>query len=481
MNKDFKRFFILSILLVIVSSIVIVLFGRTYTVRYHVNNEMKHDIIIENITGEVEILDKKEKDDEYKIYIKAKKPGLVHITLAYDEFQELRTIHIHKSMVITENSYFGKSTGSEVIPISVTIIFGYLLFILIKRYNNYKKENLYQYRNIAYLGIIIFVSFAFLDSLLSISNYYGLYSTVSNFSSYVATISFILFPLALITSILVTLSNINLIRKEGLSFRNLLGLFLGMFICISTLLPDFVYGELMKLQIVNIYNLNSAGPYLYSFMEMLVYLAVAYIECILIGTIIIAIKSVRKKVSYDKDYIIILGCKIKKDGGLTPLLKGRVDRALSFRKEQLEKTGKDVIFIPSGGKGKDEVISEADAMKNYLIEQGIDKKNIIVENKSKDTYENIKNSYKLIKNKKSNIVFSTTNYHVLRAGIIATEQNIHMEGIGSKTKTYFWINAFIREFIGTLYRERKKHIIVFVLMIIFIGIMNIIKYFANTI
>lgn len=33
-----------------------------------------------------------------------------------------------------------------------------------------------------------------------------------------------------------------------------------------------------------------------------------------------------------------------------------------------------------------------------------------------------------------------------------------MEGIGAKTKRYFWINAFIREYIATLHYEKKNHI-----------------------
>jgi hypothetical protein len=33
-----------------------------------------------------------------------------------------------------------------------------------------------------------------------------------------------------------------------------------------------------------------------------------------------------------------------------------------------------------------------------------------------------------------------------------------MEGIGAGTKRYFWINAFIREFIATLHYEKKAHI-----------------------
>ena len=159
-------------------------------------------------------------------------------------------------------------------------------------------------------------------------------------------------------------------------------------------------------------------------------------ECVLIGTIIISIKSIRKKIEYNKDYIIILGCKTKKDGTLTPLLKGRVDKALEFRNNQLKINNKDLIFISSGGQGSDELIPEAESIKNYLLEQGIKEKNILVENKSTNTYENIKYSNNLIKKKDAKTIFSTTNYHVFRAGLIASEQGLKIEGIGSKIKHF---------------------------------------------
>ena len=178
---------------------------------------------------------------------------------------------------------------------------------------------------------------------------------------------------------------------------------MGIFICLLTLLPDFVYKLLMQSHKINIYNLNSAGPYIYTFIESSIYLIVAYLECVLIATIVIAVKSVKRKVKMKKDYMIILGCRIKDDGSLTPLLKVRVDRSIAFRNEQLKATVKDLIFVPSGGKGNDEVISETDAMKRYLLEQGL-----------------------------------------------------QYEGFGSSKKSYFWINAFIIEFIGTLFFERKK-------------------------
>lgn len=480
MKKDITRLIILSIFLFLVSTVIIITFGRTYTIYFDslANND---SLLIEEDKDSIKVLEEKKVDNKYIVKVKAQKPGKVYLSLEKDDIKEMRVLYVHKSLVITENSLVGKSNCSEIIPISLSIFLVYSIYLLIKRYKKHIKENLYQYRNIAYLGIIIFLSLFTVSIIFSISDYQGIYTTINDIISSANTVSFFIFPIAVITFILVTISNIRLIIKEGISLRNLLGLFLGIFICLSTLLPDFVYKSLMKSQKVNIYNLNSAGPYIYNFVEALVYLSIAYLECVLIGTIILAIKSVRRKLEYNKDYMIILGCQIKKDGTLTPLLKGRVDKALAFRNEQLKETGKDLIFIPSGGKGNDEIISEGEAMKNYLVEQGIKEKNIIVENKSKNTYENIKLSNNLIKKNKANICYSTTNYHVLRAGLIATEQGLKLEGIGSRTKAYFWINAFIREFIGTLYSEKKKHLIVIGLIIVFLIIMIYITYLANNI
>ena len=478
MKKNIIKLSFLTLILTLISYIVIVLFGDTYTLVFENMPKVK-ELTVENEEGIVEILSKKEINNKYIVKFKAIRPGRACVYADYGVFKEGKVLYIHKNMVITCDTFFGKSTGSEVIPISLSIILIYILYLLVKRYKHYIKENIYQYKNIAYIGIMVFLSIFIINNINTIFNYQGLYETINRTISSTSFVSFILLPIAFIMSILVTISNIQLIRKEGMSLKNLLGLFLGLFICILSLLPDYLYRLLMNIKIINIYNLNSPGPYIYNFIETVIYLTITYLECILVGTIIMAIKSIKTKVDYNKDYIIILGCKIKKDGTLTPLLKGRVDRALEFRNKQLESTGKDLIFIPSGGKGNDEVISEAEAIKNYLLEQGINKNNIIVEDKSKNTYENIKFSNKLIDKKNANICFSTTNYHVLRAGLIATEQGLKIEGIGSKTKSYFWINAFIREFIGTMHKEKKKHVILFLSIILVIIIMIVITYFSN--
>ena len=477
MKNSIKKLIILSLLLIIIYVIIILICGKTYSFSVISNK----DINIINEEDVVEVLDVKKETDRTIVKIKPLKPGKTSLIVDYGSHMTYQVLYVHKSMIITDNSYFGKSNASEVIPISFSIILIYSLVLLIKKYISSIRDNIFQYKNIAYLGIIVFTSFFALSNIISIFNYRGLSQTINNTISSMTALSILLYPIAVITFVMVTISNIILIRKEGKSLRNLLGLFLGIFICVLTVLPNFVYGILMKAQIVDIYNLNSIGPYAYSFVESIVYLVIAYLECVLIGTIIIAIKSVKKKVTLDKDYIIILGCQIRKDGTLTPLLKGRVDKALEFRNKQLKESNKDLIFIPSGAKGSDEVISEAEAMKNYLLTQGIDEKSILVDDKSKNTFENIKFSNKLIKKKNANIAFSTTNYHVLRAGLIATEQGLKLDGLGSSTKSYFWINAFIREFIGTLFEERKKHIIVFSLIIVILILMITITYFDNNI
>ena len=478
--KNVKKVLLLTLVLIVISFSIILLFGRTYTCSFNINSD-DYTYSIDRVDGDIDIIDEKIIDNKYIIKIKGKSAAKVFIEFNNGDYSEQAFLYIHKSMVITNNNYFGYSNGSLIIPISLSIFLIYILYLLFKKYKECINDNLYQYKNVAYLGIIIFIISFTLFNILSIFNYQGLYDTINKTISSFTSFSMLLFPITFITFILVTISNIILIRREGKSFKNLLGLFLGLFICILVLLPDFVYGILMKTQIVDIYNLNSLGPYVYNFLESVVYLIAVYLECVLIGTIIIALKAVKRKVSYDKDYIIILGCKIKKDGTLPPLLRGRVDRAIQFRNEQLESTGKDLIFIPSGGKGSDEVISEALAMKNYLIDKGINKNNILIEDKSTNTYENIKYSYKLINKKNSNIVISTTNYHVFRAGLLASQQGIIVDGIGSKTKTYYWINAFIREFIGTLYSERKKHFIVFSIIIITIIFMIAVIFITNNI
>ena len=91
----------------------------------------------------------------------------------------------------------------------------------------------------------------------------------------------------------------------------------------------------------------------------------------------------------------------------------------------------------------------APSLKNYLLSKGIDESLIYTEEKSTNTLENMLFSKEIADSvkKNSNILFSTTNYHIFRSGIYSAKANMQADGIGAKTKWYFWPNAQIREFI----------------------------------
>ena len=129
--------------------------------------------------------------------------------------------------------------------------------------------------------------------------------------------------------------------------------------------------------------------------------------------------------------------------------------------------------MPSGGQGTDERISESLCMHNYLREQGVPEEHILMEDRSRNTYENMKFSKELIdkRNAAARVAYSTTNYHVFRSGMMARRVKMRAQGMGSKTKWYFWPNAAVREFAGLLQNHRlKQGIILASMIVIYVGL-----------
>ena len=120
-------------------------------------------------------------------------------------------------------------------------------------------------------------------------------------------------------------------------------------------------------------------------------------------------------------------------------------------------TGKDLAFVPSGGQGSDECISEGQSIADYLASKGVGEERLLIEDRSVSTLENMEFSRAIIERKMpgAKVAFSTTNYHVFRSGILAKKAGLDAQGMGAETKWYFWPNAFIREFVGLLATERK--------------------------
>ena len=331
------------------------------------------------------------------------------------------------------------------------VTWGCLLYIK----EQYQKQK-YSYSIIMNLGLVIFLIiniFRQINLLIKdwrLTNIKDIYrNTLQSFSYF----AYLILPLIIVLAIYSIITNLYLIKKEGFKFHNLLGIFFGICVAFGSFASQIIYEN------TKVFEFTAFQKSIKLFIDIGLNSILCYFYCLTLATLYCNIMAARHIPYFDKDFVIILGAKIRNDGTLTPLLKARVDKALDFAEKQKEIEGKDIIFIPSGGKGQDEVISEAEAITKYLIKNNVKEENIIIENKSCNTLQNMKFSKKKIDEYNANgkIAFSTTNYHVFRSGVIANNEGIDCEGMGSNTKWYFYPNALIREFIANLHTQSRKH------------------------
>ncbi len=349
------------------------------------------------------------------------------------------------------------------------------------------KVTLYTYKNIQLIGGIIFFSVlsvvlaVYFVTLIFEGNVTGsfLYNELIKFPR---EFSFYAVFVLIVISVLIGVSNIALIRHEGFRLHNALSVVFALFYIGGTVFIYFITDILSK-KVFAQRGLNTDSLFLIlsTVISLFLLLMLCYFECILAGTAIMGYKAVKQIPTYDRDYIIILGCSIDKRGGLLPLLKGRVNRAIRFAWEQEIATGKPMKYIPSGGKGPNEVMSEGSAMELYLLTRGAESYEVLPEKESKNTWENLCFSKKIIDelNPDAKVVFATTNYHMLRSGILAHKAGLDAQGIAGDTKWYFWPNGFIREFFGILAMNMKSHVFTAIILAVVCAVIGVIGYFGN--
>lgn len=163
------------------------------------------------------------------------------------------------------------------------------------------------------------------------------------------------------------------------------------------------------------------------------------------------------------DFIIVHGAGLIKGQWVTPLLAHRLDKAV----EVYEWSNRRAKLIVSGGQGADELISEAAAMRNYLTEVGVPESDILLEDQSTTTRENIQLSKQLIEqtwteSKRPRVLFVTNDYHVFRTSIYARQARLRAEGVGCQTALYYLPSAFIREYIALMVEYRISWLVLII-------------------
>lgn len=142
------------------------------------------------------------------------------------------------------------------------------------------------------------------------------------------------------------------------------------------------------------------------------------------------------------DTIIVLGAKLI---GREPstMLRLRLDEAIRLYKLQYAPA-----IIVSGAQGYDEEISEASAMQDYLIRQGIPAAVIFTEDQSRSTFQNLANSSVIMRSQNFNSAIIVSNVsHIRRALVLANQ--LEMNATGSPApmadNVYLTTKQYIRE------------------------------------
>ena len=288
--------------------------------------------------------------------------------------------------------------------------------------------------------------FALLSTAMAVSFLFGLYQNIALAWMVVITaLALLIVPLFLIHN------GIVMIQREGFRLPNLLSLVFGIIIGIGEISTFFyMYGAAM---VPREEVADQGFSFLVSFSLLLsvsvIYLSVSFLIFMIYSLFLQIIP--RKN---DFDYLIIHGAGLIHGDQVSKLLSDRLDKAI----EVYQKDPTPPVMIPSGGKGGDETVPEAQAMAGYLLGKGIPEEKIIMEDKSATTYENLKNSKEIIDAREGSkyTALVTSNYHVYRALRYCRRVGLDCTGIGSKVAFYYWPSALIREFIAV--HAEKKHL-----------------------
>lgn len=121
-------------------------------------------------------------------------------------------------------------------------------------------------------------------------------------------------------------------------------------------------------------------------------------------------------ISGEPGIMIVLGCQVK-PWGPSILLQDRLNEALGYLEEH-----PDMIVVVSGGQGEDEPVSEAQAMRDYLVERGVDENRILMEDQSSNTVQNLRYSGQLLRERgydtAQEILVVSNGFHLTRVRML---------------------------------------------------------------
>lgn len=164
-----------------------------------------------------------------------------------------------------------------------------------------------------------------------------------------------------------------------------------------------------------------------------------FIACLLLiviiwfGTTLHRINEVEQQAALHKaDVAIVLGAAVWGEEP-SPSLTERLNLALAMYQQNYVPK-----LIVSGGLGDGEQVAEAVAMQRYLLQKGVPERDILLDDKSRTTFENLVNSKQLmVKNGFSSALIVSHGYHLARAVDIAASLDMTVFPVAAESHVLF--------------------------------------------
>ena len=126
------------------------------------------------------------------------------------------------------------------------------------------------------------------------------------------------------------------------------------------------------------------------------------------------------------DYALVMGFGLV-DDQMDEILQTRCDKAIEYLQQNPETTA-----VLCGGVTRGSTISEALAMKNYIVKAGIPESRLLLEDGSTNTKTNISNAKGMI-NTTGKIVVISSDYHLFRVREVCRQAGLNARNLAAST------------------------------------------------
>ncbi|WP_282857943.1 YdcF family protein [Pseudoclavibacter helvolus] len=292
----------------------------------------------------------------------------------------------------------------------------------------------------------VWIVAAFVVAVGAISSFDG---RVAGLVGALTWLPLLLSPLLLLVLIVMLYVNgARMLRREGRSLGNLLSLVVGLLLTTLAALP-FVAMLVQSDAFLAVALFLALGA---------AYLGAAFV--VFLGYSWLYARLVRGTVG---TWVIVLGSGLSGGRRVPPLLASRIRAGLAAA----QRAGASVVVM-SGGQGSDEALAEGRAMREWALDpaNALDggesarlsvaaaEPRILSEEESVNTEENLRFTQAILEREgiTGPGIIATSNYHAMRAAMLARELGIDAQAVQAPVARYHWPSAILREFAAILRR-----------------------------